>query len=70
MSVKIAALTAAQGEPWRTRFEPSDLVRKLYALGFSTVFFLSASEAGALYFRSRHDALHAPRKIGIATARI
>jgi len=63
-----AAFAAAHGEPWRTRFEPNDLARKLHGLGFSTVSFLSSSEAGARYFRGRHDGLHAPRKVGIVTA--
>jgi len=64
----IAATAAAHGEPMRTRFEPNDLARKLHGLGFSTVSFLSASEANRLYFRGRHDGLHAPQKVGIATA--
>jgi methyltransferase (TIGR00027 family) len=66
----IVAFAAAHGEPWRTRFEPNDLAHKLCALGFSTISFLSASEADARYFRDRHDGLHAPRKVGIATAMV
>jgi methyltransferase (TIGR00027 family) len=65
-----AASAAAHGEPWRTSFEPNDLTRKLHRLGFSTVSFLSASEADTRYFRGRHDGLHAPRKVGIATATV
>ncbi len=66
----IAAFAAAHGEPWRTRFEPNDLARKLHGLGFSTVSFLSASEADTRYFRGRHDGLHAPRKDRIVTATV
>jgi methyltransferase (TIGR00027 family) len=66
----IAAVAAAQGEPWRTHFEPNDLAQKLHGLGFSTVSFLSASEADTRYFRGRHDGLHAPRKVGIVTATV
>lgn len=64
----LAAIAAAHGEPMRTRFEPNDLAQRLYSLGFSSVTFLSASEADALYFRGRHDGLHARRKVGIVTA--
>jgi len=70
ISEKIAASAAARGEPWRTRFEPNALAQNLYGLGFSTVSFLSASEADARYFRDRHDGLHAPRKVGIVTAAV
>ena len=70
MSEKIAASAAAHGEPWRTRFEPNDLTHKLQGLGFSTVSFLSTSEAETRYFRGRHDGLHAPRKVGIVTATV
>jgi methyltransferase (TIGR00027 family) len=66
----IAAVAAAHGEPWRTRFELNDLAHKLHGFGFSTVSFLSASEADTRYFRDRHDGLHAPRKIGIVTATV
>lgn len=69
-SEKIAASAAAHGEPWRTRFEPNALAQKLHGLGFSTVSFLSASEAETRYFRARHDGLHAPRKVGIVTATV
>ena len=61
ISETIAASAAAQGEPWRTRFEPNALAQKLHRLGFSTVSFLSTSEAETRYFRGRHDGLHAPK---------
>ena len=61
---------AAHGEPWRTRFEPSDLAHRLHALGFSTVSFLSGSEANTRYFRGRHDGLKAPHRVGIAAAKV
>jgi methyltransferase (TIGR00027 family) len=61
---------AEHGEPWRTFFEPNDLAHRLRGLGFSTVSFLSASEADTLYFRSRHDGLQAPRRVGIAAVTV
>jgi methyltransferase (TIGR00027 family) len=64
------AFAAAHGEPWRTRFEPNELAHKLHGLDFSTVSFLSASEADTRYFRGRHDGLQAPRRVGIATATV
>jgi len=64
------AWAAAHGEPWRTRFEPSDLAHKLHTLGFSRVSFLSASEADTRYFRGRHDGLKAPRRVGIGAATV
>jgi methyltransferase (TIGR00027 family) len=70
ISERITASAAAQGEPWRTRFEPNDLAHKLQGLGFSRVSFLSTSEAETRYFRGRHDGLHAPRKVGIVTATV
>jgi len=66
----LAALAAEQGEPWRTFFEPNDLIHKLRKLGFSTVTFPSASEVDTLYFRSRRDDLKAPRRVGIVTATV
>ena len=70
ISEKIAVSAAAHGEPWRTRFKPNDLALKLHGLGFSTVSFLSTSEAETRYFQGRHDGLHAPRKVGIVTATV
>jgi methyltransferase (TIGR00027 family) len=64
------AFAAARGEPWRTFLEPNDLAQKLHGLGFSTVSFLSTSEADTLYFRGRHDGLQAPRRVGIVTATV
>ncbi len=63
-----AALAAAQGEPWLTRFEPNDLVSKLQGLGFSRASFLSATDADARYFRDRRDGLHGPKRAHIANA--
>jgi methyltransferase (TIGR00027 family) len=61
---------AAHGEPWLTRFEPSDLAHKLHALDFSKVSFLSALEADTRYFRGRHDGLQAARRVGIVAATV
>ena len=64
------AFAAAHGEPWRTFFEPDDLAHKLQELGFSTVSFLSASDADTLYFRGRHDGLKIRQRVGIVTATV
>ena len=66
----IAAFAAAHGEPWLTRFDSNDLAHKLCELGFSTVSFLSTSEADTRYFQGRRDGLSVPRKVGIVTAAV
>jgi methyltransferase (TIGR00027 family) len=64
----LAEGAAKLGEPWRTRFEPGDLKRRLSALGFSSVSFLLPEEAQARYFRDRRDGLRATRRINTIIA--
>jgi len=65
---RFAELAASQGEPWRTYFDPDDLVAKMRALGFSRVELLDLQEAAAKYFTGRNDALPPPRRRSIMSA--
>ncbi len=56
------------GEPWISYFEPDALEAKLRDAGFSTVEFLSPSEAEARYFRRRPKDLPVPRRPNIVCA--
>jgi methyltransferase (TIGR00027 family) len=56
-----AAIAAARGERWLSRFVPERLVRKLFAMGFSRVVHFSADEANQRYFRGRRDGLAVSR---------
>jgi methyltransferase (TIGR00027 family) len=48
---------ASMGEPWLTRFVPTQLVAKLTMMGFSKVFHLSPNDANERYFHNRRDGL-------------
>jgi methyltransferase (TIGR00027 family) len=63
-----AALVAAAGEPWRTRFEPDVMVARLRAAGFRSVSLLYAGDATERYLRDRTDGLRAPARGVIADA--
>ncbi len=56
-----AAIAAAQGEPWLSRFSPEQLTNKLTSMGFSKVIHFSTDEANARYFRGRRDGLKASK---------
>ena len=56
------------GEPWISYFEPDALEAKLRGAGFSTVEFLSPSEAEARYFRQRPKDLPVPTRTNIVCA--
>jgi methyltransferase (TIGR00027 family) len=56
-----AAIAAARGERWVTRFVQDRLERKLTAMGFAKVILFSADEANQRYFRGRHDGMRASR---------
>jgi methyltransferase (TIGR00027 family) len=56
-----AAIAAARGERWLSRFVPALLARKLETMGFSKVVHFSAGEANDRYFRGRHDGMRASR---------
>jgi hypothetical protein len=51
---------AARGEPFLSRFSPSDLVRELSAIGYRVVQHFSPEEATRRYFDGRLDGLRAP----------
>ena len=53
----MAERVAASGEPFRSFFEPEELLREVEALGFSRVEDLSASVLNARYFQGRADGL-------------
>lgn len=53
------------GEPWISYFEPDALEAKLRGASFSTVEFLSPTEAEARYFRHRPGDLPVPRRTNI-----
>jgi methyltransferase (TIGR00027 family) len=56
------------GEPWISYFKPDALEAKLRGTGFSTVEFLSPSEAEARYFRQRPKDLPIPKRTNIVCA--
>jgi methyltransferase (TIGR00027 family) len=60
-TVFAAAATGAaeRGEPWLTRFRPTELKSRLTEIGFSQVTHLSPDDANKRYFRGRHDTLSA-----------
>jgi methyltransferase (TIGR00027 family) len=47
-----AALAVSAGEPWRSHFDPEELLAALRAMGFSRARHIDATEANARYFRS------------------
>lgn len=65
----LARLAAQAGEPWRSNYEPHSLARRLRALGFDTVEFLTPDEASARYLKDRPADLPTPRRTTIASAR-
>jgi methyltransferase (TIGR00027 family) len=66
--MKILAAVESMGEPWRTFYDPDILLKKLTAMGFSEMAFLSSEEAEEKYLKGRTDGLRAPRRGRIATA--
>ncbi len=52
-----AAIGAARGERWLSRFSPEQLADKLTSMGFSKVKHFSTDAANARYFRGRRDGL-------------
>jgi methyltransferase (TIGR00027 family) len=61
LAIAFAAITAAKGEPWLSRFVPDQLAGKLEAMGFSKVIQFSAEQANDRYFRGRRDGMTASR---------
>jgi methyltransferase (TIGR00027 family) len=61
VSAMFAAIAAARGERWLTRYVPERLAGKLTAMGFSSVARFSAEEANDRYFRGRRDGMAVSR---------
>jgi len=53
----MAARVEAVGEPWRTTFEPRDLIRTLQSIGFPHVEDFGADALNARYLAGRNDGL-------------
>jgi O-methyltransferase involved in polyketide biosynthesis len=64
----LADRVSSLGEPWRTYFNPEEIIRHLAALGFQETSMLNTGEAERALFQGRSDGLHAPRRGGIAAA--
>ncbi len=56
---KIGRLAAARGEPFISRFDPKELRRLLFKLGFNNIYHLLPEVANNRYFRGRTDGLSA-----------
>jgi methyltransferase (TIGR00027 family) len=54
-----AAKSAEVGEPWLSRFEPSEFALQLRRMGFSEVVLLAPKEAQERYLKERRDGLAA-----------
>jgi O-methyltransferase involved in polyketide biosynthesis len=65
---RFAEHAAAAGEPWRTYFDPDDLITNVRSLGFSGVELLDPAEAATRYFTGRKDDLPPPRRRSIVSA--
>lgn len=61
---------AALGEPFRSAFDPEDLVRRLQGAGFSEAETLGADELNPLYFEGRRDGLKLTGSGRLARARV
>ncbi len=48
---------AAEGEPWKSQFDPAQLAAQVSALGFGQIADLGAAELNARYLAGRKDAL-------------
>jgi methyltransferase (TIGR00027 family) len=67
-SRRLAAMAASVGEPWLSYFTPKGLEKKLGAMGFSTVYFLTPDDARARYVSRRTDGLPVPRRTSVVSA--
>jgi methyltransferase (TIGR00027 family) len=65
-----AESSAARGEPWLTRFEPSEMRAHLAQLGYRSSFHLDTEEAQARYFHGRQDGLRARRMAQLLIATV
>ena len=67
-SRRLAKMSAEVGEPWLSYFTPKGLEKKLGAMGFSTIHFLTPDEAQRRYIGHRTDMLPAPRRTSVVSA--
>ena len=65
---RLAARVAAAGEPWKTFFEPDDLLAMLRAIGFRAVEDLGPASLNARYLGGRADGLRVGEMGHIAKA--
>jgi methyltransferase (TIGR00027 family) len=65
----IAIAAAAVGEPWKTRFTPDELEKRLREHGFGEVEFLEAREANERY-RPMRSGLPPLQRVSIGAARV
>ncbi|MEK8034122.1 class I SAM-dependent methyltransferase [Ideonella sp. DXS29W] len=66
----VAMQLAAQGEPWRSDFEPDSLVRELQTMGFTDVVDLDGPAINQRCFDRRRDGLHAGNAMHIICASV
>ncbi len=65
-----AAIAAAGGERWLSRYVPATLARELESMGFSKVVHFSADDANDRYFPARRDDMRASRLEGMRASRL
>jgi methyltransferase (TIGR00027 family) len=66
----MAQRVAAAGEPFKSAFEPAELARDLYALGFSSVEDFDAAALNPVYFANRTDGLKLRGRAHVVKARV
>jgi methyltransferase (TIGR00027 family) len=66
----LAQRVASLGEPFRSAFDPGELVRRLYGAGFAEAETLGADELNQRYFDGRTDGLRLTGSGRIARARV
>ena len=66
---RLAQRVAALGEPFRSAYDPGDLVKRLFAVGFSQAETLGTDALNRLYFAGRRDGLRlrGPGRLARAT---
>jgi len=68
-ATQAVVLTEALGEPWKSRFQVSDLIDLLVRAGFRDIFHLTPEVAQQRYFAERRDMLKAHRLEQLIAAR-
>jgi methyltransferase (TIGR00027 family) len=61
---------AAEGEPWRTFFDPAELMKEMKAIGFGHIEDMGSEEINARYFKDRIDGLRVGSLARIMSARV